>query len=163
MTGPAGLPGPATLALVDAARDVIDEAAGNAAAAGPKDGGMMAPGRPRAPQAARYRRQPVDDRHRPRGGVNRKPGAAVLISPDSRRVECEPTDPHFHVWKDCGLVVIAQPPRFNTRQTARKAAIRSGLEPGAFEVKRCALPCRFTVKRTRKRKRRKCRHCGRTP
>ena len=32
-----------------------------------------------------------------------------------------------------------------------------------FAVNRCAPPCRFTVKRPRKRKRRKCRHCGRTP
>ena len=90
----------------------------------------------------------------------------MLISQDSRRVECPPTDPHFHVWSDRGLVMIAQPPRFNTRQAARKAAIRAGMEAGSFEVKKCALPCRFTVKRKRKRKRKPvkvCRHCGRTP
>ena len=62
-------PRPATLALVDAARDVIDEAAGNAAAAGPKDGGMMAPGRPQAPQDGRERPRrpdiPAPARRRP--------------------------------------------------------------------------------------------------
>ena len=88
----------------------------------------------------------------------------MLISQDSRRVECEPTAEHHHVWLDKGMVLIAQPPRFNTRQAARKSAIRAGMEVGSFEVKRCALPCRFTVKRKRrKRRRKKCRHCGRTP
>ena len=80
----------------------------------------------------------------------------MLISPETRRIECEPTAEHHHVWLDRGMVMIAQPPRFNTRQAARKAAIRAGMEVGSFEVKRCALPCRFTVKRERKRKRRKC-------
>ena len=87
----------------------------------------------------------------------------MLISPETRRVECEPTAEHHHVWLDKGMVMIAQPPRFNTRQAARKAAIRAGMEVGSFEVKKCALPCRFTVKRKRKRKRKKCRHCGRRP
>ena len=87
----------------------------------------------------------------------------MLISQDSRRIECEPTAEHHHVWLDKGMVMIAQPPRFNTRQAARKAAIRAGLEAGSFEVKKCALPCRFTMKRKRKRKRKKCRHCGRRP
>ena len=88
----------------------------------------------------------------------------MLISQDSRRIECEPTAEHHHVWLDKGMVMIAQPPRFNTRQAARKAAIRAGMETGSFEVKKCALPCRFTVKRKRKvRKVRKCRHCGRRP
>ena len=40
----------------------------------------------------------------------------MLISQDSRRVECEPTAEHHHVWLDKGMVLIAQPPRFNTRQ-----------------------------------------------
>ncbi len=88
----------------------------------------------------------------------------MLISPDSRRIECEPTDPHYHVWTDRGLVLIAQPPRFRTRQAARKAAIRAGMEPGAFAVQKCALPCRFTVSRPRKRKPpKRCRHCGKVP
>ena len=33
------------------------------------------------------------------------------------------------------MVMIAQRPRFNTRQAARKAAIRAGMEAGSFEVK----------------------------
>ena len=87
-----------------------------------------------------------------------------LISDESRRVEPPASAAHFHVWHDAGLVLIAQPPRFGSRAAARKAAIRAGLDLGTFEVKACALPCRFTVKRRRKRKpRRKCRHCGKVP
>ena len=87
-----------------------------------------------------------------------------LISQESRRIECDPTDPHFHVWTDRGLVLIAERHRFNTRQAARKAAIRAGWESGAFAVRRCDLPCRFTLPRKRKRKpRRPCRHCGKLP
>ena len=89
--------------------------------------------------------------------------SAMLISPETRRIECEPTAEHHHVWLDKGMVMIAEPSRFNTRQAARKAAIRAGLEVGSFEVKQCALPCRFTVKRKRKRKRKRCRHCGKVP
>ena len=91
--------------------------------------------------------------------------ALKLSRDNARRAATEPasTDPHFHVWVDSGLALIAQPPRFNTRQAARKAAIRAGLEVGSFEVKKCALPCRFTVKRKRKRKRKRCRNCGKVP
>ena len=71
----------------------------------------------------------------------------MLISQDSRRIECPPTDPHYHVWTDRWLVMFAQPPRFKTRQAARQAAIRAEMESGTFAVKRCALPCPFTVKR----------------
>ena len=33
----------------------------------------------------------------------------MLISQDSRRIECEPTAEHHHVWLDKGMVMIAQP------------------------------------------------------
>lgn len=92
--------------------------------------------------------------------------ARPLIAPDSRRVECDPAEPHYHVWllKGWPGVLIPQRPRFGTRQTARKAAIRAGHPVGSFEVKACRLPCPFTVKRPRKRKARKrCRHCGKVP
>ena len=69
--------------------------------------------------------------------------SGMLISQDSRRIECPPTDPHYHVWTERWLVSFAQPPRFNTRQ----AATRAGMEAGTFAVKQCALPCPFTVKR----------------
>lgn len=72
-------------------------------------------------------------------------------------------EPHYHVWREHGLVFIAQPRRYRTRQAARQAAIRSGLEAGAFMVRPCSLPCRFTVKRKRRRRKpRRCRHCGRS-
>lgn len=85
-----------------------------------------------------------------------------LIFDDSRRVECDPDEAHFHVWEDTG-VFIPQPPRFRTNAAARKAAVRADLEPGSFMIRRCRLPCRFTLPKPRKRKRRKCRHCGRVP
>ena len=88
----------------------------------------------------------------------------MLISQDSRRIECPPTDPHYHVWTDRGLVMIAQRPRFNTRQAARKAALRAGWQAGTFNVQKCVPLCRFTVPRKRKRKPVKvCRHCGKVP
>lgn len=79
-----------------------------------------------------------------------------MISPDSRRSEPAPDEAHYHVWTDRGFVMIAQPPRFATRQAARQAAQRAGLDP--FIVRKCALPCRFTLPR-KPRKRRRCK-CG---
>ena len=85
-----------------------------------------------------------------------------MISEDSRRTEPPADAPHFHVWTDRGLVMIAQPPRFGSSAAGRNAAKRAGMKLGTFAVHRCALPCRFTLPRA-KRKRRKCRHCGKTP
>lgn len=87
-----------------------------------------------------------------------------LIAPDSRREECDPAEPHYHVWRDVGYIRICQRPRFRTRQNARKAAIRAGMKPGTFAVARCVLPCRFTIPQVRPRKpRKRCRHCGKVP
>ena len=86
-----------------------------------------------------------------------------LISEDSRRTEPAADDPHYHLWTDRGLVMIAQRPRFGSSAAARNAAKRAQMQLGTFEVKQCALPCRFTVKRKRTRKRKPCRHCGRLP
>ena len=78
-------------------------------------------------------------------------------------VEVDTSGMDEHLWVDRGMVLIAQRPRFGSSAAGRNAAGRAGLELGTFEVKKCALPCRFTVKRERKRKVRKCRHCGRRP
>ena len=86
----------------------------------------------------------------------------MLISSDSRRIEPAATDPHYHVWRDHGLAQTIMTPRFGTNQAARQAALRAGMEKGAFVVRKCTLPCRCLVKRKR-RPRRKCRHCGRRP
>ena len=64
----------------------------------------------------------------------------MLISQDSRRIECEPTAEHHHVWLDKGMVLIAQPPRFNTRQAARKSAIRAGMEAGQLRGEAVCAP-----------------------
>ena len=87
---------------------------------------------------------------------------ALTFSADSKRDEPTVDEPHFHVWLDTGgLVLIAQPPRFKTRQAARQAAVRRGILPELLHVMKCPVPCRFTVKRKRKRKPRKpCSHCG---
>ena len=43
---------------------------------------------------------------------------------------------HCHAWVVRGLVVIAQPTRFQTRQAACNAAIQAELEADAFAVDR---------------------------
>ena len=68
---------------------------------------------------------------------------------------------HLHVWIQTGLVLIAQPQRFRSRQAARAAAVRSGYAD--FAVRTCKDPCVFTIPRKKKRKVRRCRHCGKVP
>jgi len=87
-------------------------------------------------------------------------GLALSPEQEYRRAEPGPDEKHYHVWRDRGLVLIAQPPRFRTSQAAGAAAARRW-KRGSFMVRRCGSPCRFTVKRKRKRRPRKpCRHCG---
>ena len=81
-----------------------------------------------------------------------------LISPDTRRTEPDADAPHFHIWTDRGFVLIAQRPRFPSRQAARNLALRKGMEKGTFIVRACGLPCRFTQKEP-KRTRKPRRHC----
>ena len=66
-----------------------------------------------------------------------------LISPDSKRTEPGPREPHFHVWIDRGRVLIIKRPRFPTRQAARNTALRRGYKPGTFIVRKCECPCRL--------------------
>ena len=84
-----------------------------------------------------------------------------LISPDTRRTEPDADAPHFHIWTDRGFVLIAQRPRFPSRQAAHNLARRKGMESGTFVVRACGLPCRFvqTPKRNRK-PRRRCTCCN---
>ena len=86
----------------------------------------------------------------------------LKFSPDSTRDEPAATEEHYHVWLDTGgLALLAQAPRFRTRQAARQAAVRRGIRPEILHVMKCRNPCRFTVKRQRRRKPRKpCAHCG---
>ena len=75
---------------------------------------------------------------------NTLPVMALKFSPDSTCAEPAATEEHFHVWLDTGgLVLIAQAPRFRTRQ----AAVRRGIRPELLHVMKCPVPCRFTVKR----------------
>ncbi len=90
--------------------------------------------------------------------------APLLISPDSRRTEPPADEPHYHVWRDHGKAQTIMAPRFGTNQAARKAALRAGMRPGEFAIRRCdGNPCRATIRSKRRRKRRRCRHCGRVP
>ena len=99
-----------------------------------------------------------------------------LISDDTRRTPPAATEPHYHVWIVRDFAMFAKRDRFRTRQTARTAALRAGMEPGEFIVRKCDLPCVFKRPRKygrRKRRtsgqdqkspvgrRRRCAHCGR--
>ena len=58
--------------------------------------------------------------------------SAMLIAPDSRRIEPPADGPHYHVWRDHGLAQTIMTPRFGTNQAARQAALRAGMEKGTF-------------------------------
>ena len=79
---------------------------------------------------------------------------AIRLDIDNqRRDEPAPDEPHYHVWIDTGkFAIIAQPPRFRSRQAARQAAIRNGYRPDVIHVMKCKLPCRFEKTHRKRRK-----------
>lgn len=83
--------------------------------------------------------------------------ALTLDIDNQRRDEPRVDEKHYHVWIDTGqLAMLAQPPRFRTRQAGRQCGIHSGIPKDRLHVFKCGPGvCRFAVPRRRKRKRRR--------